>query len=129
MFAEPLFLLDPADERVLALGLADPRLAMLIGLIGELTITGRRDPFQSLVRALIGQQLSVKAAATICSRAEAVCGGQLTPSAPSRRRRCAPRAYPSPKLPISGRLPKRCITMYLTQRRFVRCPMSRSSPH
>ena len=37
------------------------------------------DPFRALVRAIVSQQLSTKAAATIAGRVEALLGGTLTP--------------------------------------------------
>jgi DNA-3-methyladenine glycosylase II len=39
------------------------------------------DPFAALTRAIISQQLSTKAAATIARRFDALCGGQPTPGA------------------------------------------------
>jgi DNA-3-methyladenine glycosylase II len=81
MLMTNIFELDAEEERVRRLCDADPRLASLIRTIGPLTITGRIDAFQSLARALIGQQLSVKAAITITERAVAACGGGMTPEA------------------------------------------------
>jgi DNA-3-methyladenine glycosylase II len=81
MLMTNIFELDAEEERVRRLCDADPRLASLIRTVGPLTITGRRDAFQSLARALIGQQLSVKAANTITERAVAACGGGMTPEA------------------------------------------------
>ncbi|WP_123040626.1 DNA-3-methyladenine glycosylase family protein [Cohnella candidum] len=46
----------------------DERLAWLIGRVGELTIHLNPDPFQSLALSIVGQQLSVKAAASIKER-------------------------------------------------------------
>lgn len=59
---------------------ADARLGQLIRLIGDYTLELRESYFAALVRAIIGQQLSVKAAATICCRAEQLCG-EFTPEA------------------------------------------------
>jgi len=59
---------------VLGLNSADPQLAGLIDLIGEFTMPLRTDYFASLVRSIIGQQLSVKAAATIWKRTLQACG-------------------------------------------------------
>src|SRR4051812_49076714 len=47
---------------------ADPRLAPLIEQHGHPTIAPRKDPVQSLARAIVSQQLSGKAAATIWGR-------------------------------------------------------------
>jgi DNA-3-methyladenine glycosylase II len=76
-----LFELEPGEERVRRLCEADPQLAGLVRAVGALTISGRSDTFGALARALIGQQLSVKAAATITERATAACGGVLTSAA------------------------------------------------
>lgn len=47
---------------------ADPRLAALIERHGHPTIAPRKDPIQSLARAIVGQQLSTTAANTIWGR-------------------------------------------------------------
>ena len=41
------------------------------------------DPFQALAHAIVSQQLSTKAAATIAGRFDALCGGRPTPAAVS----------------------------------------------
>ncbi len=55
----------------------DPVLAALIKTIGPcgLAAAQREDPFHALVRTIVGQQLSVKAAATIFQRFEALFPG------------------------------------------------------
>lgn len=58
----------------------DPILGRLMAAIGDLTFNLRDDEFTSLVRSVIGQQLSVKAAATIWNRTVDVCG-DITPDA------------------------------------------------
>jgi len=50
------------------LSAADSRLALLIERHGHPTITPRKDPIQSLARAIVGQQLSTGAANTIWGR-------------------------------------------------------------
>lgn len=55
-----LFSIAKDDPRVLHLQQQDPRLQRLIQLIGPLETHQRTDRFDSLVRAIIGQQLSVK---------------------------------------------------------------------
>ena len=59
---------------IIGLNSADPKLAGLIALVGEFTMPLRTDYFASLVRSIIGQQLSVKAAATIWNRTLQACG-------------------------------------------------------
>lgn len=56
----------------------DKTLGKLIKLIGDLEVPLREDYFTSLVRAIVGQQLSVKAAATINDRVYTLCG-EVTP--------------------------------------------------
>ncbi|TJY44202.1 DNA-3-methyladenine glycosylase 2 family protein [Cohnella pontilimi] len=58
----------------------DERLAWLIDRVGELTIALNPDPFQSLAMSIVGQQLSVKAAATIKARVQALAP-EFTPEA------------------------------------------------
>jgi DNA-3-methyladenine glycosylase II len=66
-----------------ALADADPVLAGLIARIGAMSIDKRRrgrpkgDAYGALLRAIIGQQLSTKAAATIYSRVLAIYGDKV----------------------------------------------------
>jgi DNA-3-methyladenine glycosylase II len=70
-----------------ALADADPVMAGLIARIGPMTLERRRrgrprcDAYGVLVRAIVGQQLSAKAAATIFDRVLALNGGEV-PTAP-----------------------------------------------
>ena len=62
----------------------DPKLAELMKRVGRCGLPdGRtRDPFAGLVRVIMSQQLSTKAAETIFGRVEALAGGRggLTPA-------------------------------------------------
>lgn len=58
---------------------SDARLAALIKEIGDYALVLREDYFASLARAIIGQQLSVKAAETIWKRTVHLCGGRVGP--------------------------------------------------
>ncbi|WP_276351380.1 DNA-3-methyladenine glycosylase family protein [Cohnella caldifontis] len=51
---------------------ADERMGWLIDRVGELTIRLTADPFESLAMSIVGQQLSVKAAAVIRGRVRAL---------------------------------------------------------
>jgi DNA-3-methyladenine glycosylase II len=71
-----------AAQRQLAA--ADPVMAALIERIGPISIEERRrrrrqpaDPYGALVRAVVGQQLSTKAARTIHERVLAIFGGRV----------------------------------------------------
>lgn len=77
--ADAIVTLSPDSPASRALANADPRLGELIRAVGELRRTRRSDRFHALARAIVGQQLSVKAAATIWSRVERL--GELTPQA------------------------------------------------
>lgn len=61
------------DPVLAAICAADPKMASLIRHIGGYALDLRSDYFPSLVRSIIGQQLSVKAAHSIWSRVEALC--------------------------------------------------------
>ncbi|UKS25788.1 DNA-3-methyladenine glycosylase [Paenibacillus sp. HWE-109] len=65
---EAPILLHNEHPAILALSQADPKLAQLIRLVGELTLMPSSHPFESLAMSIISQQLSAKAAATIKSR-------------------------------------------------------------
>ncbi|MFX3635689.1 MAG: DNA-3-methyladenine glycosylase [Candidatus Pristimantibacillus sp.] len=69
-----LFELSSNEPRVRQLCLVDHQFAGLVDTIGQITVTIRGDAFHYLVKSLIGQQLSVKAADTICRRVEQSCG-------------------------------------------------------
>lgn len=56
---------------------ADPRLRPLIAKHGPPAIAPRKDPFGSLARAIVGQQLSGAAATTIWNRVLAGYGGKV----------------------------------------------------
>ncbi|MDR1775164.1 MAG: DNA-3-methyladenine glycosylase [Actinomycetes bacterium] len=64
-----------------ALAAADDELGALIAQVGEVRLDIDGDPFVSLARAIVDQQISGAAAATIWRRFEALCGGRVTPDA------------------------------------------------
>ncbi len=65
---QDIFSFHPEDERVCALCASDPRLEKLIGVIGPFSLQLQRNFYEALVKKIIGQQLSVKAAGTIWGR-------------------------------------------------------------
>jgi len=65
---------------------ADPVLAAIIARVGPLRIQYREPSFQTLVRSIVYQQLSGKAALTIFNRLIAKAGEPLTPGAILRLR-------------------------------------------
>jgi DNA-3-methyladenine glycosylase II len=58
---------------------ADPTLGGLIAAHPGIHLTRRSDPFTTLARAVVGQQISVKAAQSIWDRFAAAAGGSGTP--------------------------------------------------
>ena len=52
----------------------DPTLAPLVALMPGLRVPGSVDPFETAVRAVIGQQVSVSGARTIAGRLVAAAG-------------------------------------------------------
>ena len=71
---------------------SDPVLKKLIKAYPNMAIASRGDEFQTLARAIVGQQISTKAAASIWNRFEA-CSGAVTPKkvaalAPEAMRAC-----------------------------------------
>ncbi|KRF38691.1 DNA-3-methyladenine glycosidase [Paenibacillus sp. Soil787] len=65
-------LLNKEHSAIKTLSQADSKLASLIELIGDLTLTPSHKPFESLVMSIISQQLSAKAAATIKARVKLI---------------------------------------------------------
>ena len=57
----------------------DPQMHAIIARHPVLHLPAPRPPFEALVRIVAGQQLSVKAAATVVSRVEASLDGHVTP--------------------------------------------------
>lgn len=68
------------SPEILLIASSDQRIEYLTDLIGEYSLPLRNDYFASLLRAIVGQQLSVKAAKTIWNRTVQTCGG-ATPEA------------------------------------------------
>ena len=68
-----------------ALMAADPVLARIIRRHPRVALTSRGDPFSTLARSIVGQQISVKAADAVWGRLAAACP-QMTPAAVLRRR-------------------------------------------
>jgi DNA-3-methyladenine glycosylase II len=60
---------------------ADPVLAAVIERVGPLRIDYVEPGFPALLRAIVAQQVSTRAAATVFARLESACGGKPTPEA------------------------------------------------
>ena len=81
------------DDAARALAAGDPVLAALIAAYPGLHLTRRGDPFTTLARAIVGQQISVKAAQSIwerlviaCSNGNGAAGPKLDPVRVARKR-------------------------------------------
>jgi DNA-3-methyladenine glycosylase II len=68
-----------------ALAAADPIMGRIIRRHPRVALVSRGDPFSTLARSIVGQQISVKAADAVWSRLSAACP-QMTPAALLRRR-------------------------------------------
>lgn len=66
------------DETVQLLCERDPMMKKLITAIGDIEIILRTDYLSSIVRSIMGQQISVSAASAIYGRLEALLDGQIT---------------------------------------------------
>ncbi len=69
----------PGSEQARRLSASDPRMAALVDAVGTVDVGLTPDRFTSLARAIVGQQLSTKAASTIWSRFAAL--GPVAPEA------------------------------------------------
>jgi DNA-3-methyladenine glycosylase II len=79
------------EDAARALAARDPVLATLISAYPGIHLTRRGDPFTTLARAIVGQQISVKAAQAIWERLVKACsngaaGPKLDPSLVQRKR-------------------------------------------
>jgi DNA-3-methyladenine glycosylase II len=71
---------DPWAPAVAHLRASDPRWPPLIARVGPCRLRPQRDRFRLLVRAIIGQQISTKAAASIEARLHALAGTPFEPA-------------------------------------------------
>jgi DNA-3-methyladenine glycosylase II len=83
---------DYWDRAKRALGRRDPVLAAIIRSRPRVHLARRGEPFMTLARAIVGQQISVKAAQSVWDRL-AACVGDMTPAgvlakAPRQLRAC-----------------------------------------
>ena len=67
------------DEATHSLGKRDPVMARLVAEFPGIYVVRRGDPFTTLARAIVGQQISVKAAQTIWGRLVAAAKGSGEP--------------------------------------------------
>jgi 3-methyladenine DNA glycosylase/8-oxoguanine DNA glycosylase len=68
-----------SDAAIRHLRSVDPRLASVIDAVGPFMPRRDSPTFDSLARAVIGQQISTSAAASIYGRMQALSGGAITP--------------------------------------------------
>jgi DNA-3-methyladenine glycosylase II len=79
----------PPDIRLLGLehiSRADPIMARLITRVGPCRLPSRRPRYATLVRAIVGQQLSAGAARTVYGRLRQKAGGHISPERIARLR-------------------------------------------
>jgi len=91
------------DDATIALSAADPVLAGLVVAYPGLHLARRSDPFTTLARAIVGQQISVKAAQAIWDRLAAAAGALGTPPRLDPSRVCRMRLTALTKVGLSGR--------------------------
>ncbi len=77
--SEDKIILTLKDTNIQSLCAADTILGKLIYSIGDIEIDLRTNYFHALVRAIISQQVSVKAASTIFARLEQLVNHEITP--------------------------------------------------
>ena len=71
---------DYWHEAKAALGKRDGRLRRIISAYPDATLRTRGDPFQTLARSIVGQQISVRAAQAVWERFALAAGKAVTPS-------------------------------------------------
>ncbi len=84
------------DEATRDLGARDPVLSRLIAAFPGLHLTRRGDPFTTLARSIVGQQISVRAAQTVWDRLAAAC---------TERQHSVARRSGTDRVPASGPTP------------------------
>ena len=68
------------------LAASSPVMARIIAEARDDVLVPRGDPFQTLARSIVGQQISVQAAASVWARFEAACKGPVVPERVRRMR-------------------------------------------
>lgn len=68
------------QEATTALSKTDPVLGKIIASYHGETLVGKGDPFLTLARAIVGQQISVKAADAVWKKLELGLGGSMVPA-------------------------------------------------
>ncbi|SFD45850.1 DNA-3-methyladenine glycosylase II [Lentibacillus persicus] len=71
------FTIKKQDRAAQELSTADSQMKKLINIVGDITVSTRPEYFKSLVRAIVGQQISVQAASTIFSRLEELLDNRI----------------------------------------------------
>jgi DNA-3-methyladenine glycosylase II len=66
------------QQAITELSALDPQLAAIIAQVGDHCLVSRGEPFETLLRSIVGQQISVKAAASIWLKVQA-CIVKATP--------------------------------------------------
>jgi DNA-3-methyladenine glycosylase II len=74
-----------------ALAAADPTMGRIVASYPRIALVSRGDPFVTLARSIVGQQISVKAADAVWGRLQACCP-ELTPGRVLRKRATTLRA-------------------------------------
>jgi len=82
--SDPLFVPDYWEKAKSELMRRDRIMKKLIPRFGDLQLVGRGDPFVTLARSIVGQQISVKAAQAVWERMLAVCP-KMTPAQVTRQ--------------------------------------------
>src|SRR5213078_380176 len=83
---------DYWDRAKRALARNDPVMAAIIRSRPKVFLARRGEPFVTLSRAIVGQQISVKAAQSVCDNVS-LCDGAVTPPSALARKRRELRAY------------------------------------
>jgi AraC family transcriptional regulator of adaptative response / DNA-3-methyladenine glycosylase II len=100
-----LFDLDADPSAIAAVLAADPLLAPLVAARPGLRVPGAYDGFELAVRAVLGQQVSLRAARTFAARLVARFGGWVTPPDAERDAAAAgPDGWPRRLFPRAGDL-------------------------
>ena len=79
------------DQACTELSSSDPVIARIIGAYGNAHLTSRGDPFLTLARSIVGQQISVKAAQAVWDRV-LHAAREMSPDRVCRMRESTPRA-------------------------------------
>lgn len=78
------FIITADNPKVLALRKKEPRLGVIVDLLGDISFRDYSDGYSFIVCQIVGQMISQRVAKVFCERLHALCDGEISPRTISR---------------------------------------------